>query len=68
MSEFERLMREGSRKSKKRQAKRHSTRKTLLWALGISFLWMIFLPWIGGPIFLFLTLLALIYANREWMG
>ena len=71
MSEFDKLMNEGSKREdvKHRQVTRKGCRSALLWTLGVSFLFSIFvMPHIGVPVFLATLVVAIIYALREWMG
>ena len=71
MSEFDKLMKEGSKRPdvKKRQDARKGCRAALLWTLGVSFLFSIFvMPHIGVPVFLATLVVAIIYATREWRG
>ncbi len=71
MSEFDKLMKEGSKREdvKQKQASRKGCRSALLWTLGVSFIFSIFvMPHIGVPVFLATLVVAIIYALREWMG
>ena len=70
MSEFDKLMEEGSKREdvKQRQATRKGCRSALLWTLGISFIFTIVPPHIGAFVFLPTIVVAVIYALREWMG
>ena len=71
MSEFDKLMKEGSKREdvKQRQVTRKGCRSALLWTLGVSFIFSIFvMPHIGVPVFLATLVVAIIYALREWMG
>ena len=70
MSEFDKLMEEGSNREdvKQRQATRKGCRSALLWTLGISFIFTIVPPHIGALVFLPTIVVAVIYALREWMG
>lgn len=70
MSEFDKLMKEGSRRKdiKQRQASREGCRSALLWTLGISFFLTIIPPHIGSLVFLPTLIVGFIYALREWMG
>tara|TARA_A100001388_G_C28481893_1_gene362774 strand:- start:104 stop:316 length:213 start_codon:yes stop_codon:yes gene_type:complete len=70
MSEFEKLMKGGSRRKEveNRQIKRAKRKKTILWTLVISFVFTIIPPFIGIIVFLPTLLFALFYAGREWMG
>ena len=70
MSEFDKLMKEGSKREdvKQRQASRKGRRSTLLWTLGISFIFTIVPPHLGALVFLPTLVVAFIYALREWMG
>ena len=70
MSEFDKLMEEGSNREdvKQRQATRKGCRSALLWTLGISFVFTIVPPHIGALVFLPTIVVAVIYALREWMG
>ena len=70
MSEFDKLMKGGSKRKdvENRQIKRAKRRKTILWILGISFVFTIFPPFIGIIVFLPTLLFAIFYAFREWMG
>ena len=70
MSEFDKLMKEGSKREdvEQRQASRKGSRSTLLWTLGISFIFTIIPPHLGALVFLPTLVVAFIYALREWMG
>ena len=70
MSEFDKLMKGGSKRKdvENRQIKRAKRRKTILWILGISFVFTIIPPFIGIIVFLPTLLFAIFYAFREWMG
>ena len=71
MSEFDKLMKEGSKREdvKQKQASRKGCRSALLWTLGVSFIFSIFvMPHIGVLVFLPTLGVAFIYALREWMG
>ena len=70
MSEFDKLMKEGSKREdvKQRQATRKGCRSLLLWTLGVSFIFTIVPPHIGVLVFLPTLVVAVIYALREWMG
>ena len=70
MSEFDKLMREGSKREdvKQRQASRKGCRSALLWTLGISFLFTIVPPHIGVIVFLPALAVSFFYGLREWMG
>ena len=70
MSEFDKLMKEGSKREdfKQRQANWKGYRSALLWTLGISFIFTIVPPHIGSLVFLPTLVVAVIYALREWMG
>ena len=70
MSEFDKLMKQGSKREdvKQRQASRKSTRSALLWILGISFFLAIIPPHIGLIVFIPALVGTLYYAGREWMG
>ena len=71
MSEFDKLMKGGSKREgvKQRQATRKGRRSALLWTLGISFLLTIFVnPAVGLIVFIPTIVVAFIYALREWMG
>ena len=70
MSEFDKLMKEGSKREdvKQRQVTRKGCRSALLWTLGISFIFTIVPPYIGALVFLPTFFVALIYFLREWMG
>ncbi len=70
MSEFDKLMKGGSKRKvvENRQVKRNKTRRTILWTLGISFIFTIIPPFIGIIVFLPTLLFALFYAGREWIG
>ena len=70
MSEFDKLMEEGSKREdvKQRQVTRKCCRSALLWTLGISFIFTIVPPHIGALVFLPTFFVALIYFLREWMG
>ena len=70
MSEFDKLMKGGSKRKvvENRQIKRNKTRRTILWTLGISFIFTIIPPFIGIIVFLPTLLFALFYAGREWIG
>ena len=70
MSEFEKLMKGGSNRKdvKNRQINRIKRRNTILWILGVSFIFTIIPPFIGIIVFLPTLLFAFFYAAREWMG
>jgi len=70
MSEFDKLMKGGSKRKdvENRQIKRAKRRQTILWTLGISFVFTIIPPFIGIIVFVPTLLFALFYAAREWMG
>ncbi len=70
MSEFDKLMKEGSKREdvKKRQASRKGRRSALLWTLGISFCLTVILPHVGLIVFIPTLVVAFIYALREAMG
>ena len=70
MSEFDKLMKEGSKRKdiKQRQVSREGCRSALLWTLGISFVLTIIPPHIGSLVFLPTLIAGFIYALREWMG
>ena len=70
MSEFDKLMKEGSKRPdvKKRQDARKGCRAALLWTLGISFVFTIVPPHLGAVVFLPTIVFAIIYATREWRG
>ena len=70
MSEFDKLMKEGSKREdvKQRKAKRKGYRNALLWTLGISFCLTIIPPHVGVIVFIPTLVVAFIYALREWMG
>ena len=70
MSEFDKLMKEGSKREdvKQRQVTRKGCRSALLWTLGISFVFTIVPPHVGSLVFVPTLLVAFIYALREWMG
>ena len=70
MSEFDKLMKGGSKRKvvENRQVKRNKTRRTILWTLGISFIFTIIPPFIGIIVFLPTLLFALFFAGREWIG
>ena len=70
MSEFDKLMKGGSKRKdvENRQIKRAKRRQTILWILGISFVFSIIPPFIGIIVFVPTLLCALFYAAREWMG
>ena len=71
MSEFEKLMKSGGSKRptiQKRNKDRKDTRKTLLWVLGIPFLFSIIPPHLGLIIFIPSLIGVVIYCEREWMG
>ena len=71
MSEFDKLMKEGSKREdvKQRQDKRKGYRNALLLTLGVSFIFaIVHSPHIGVPVFLATLVVAFIYALREWMG
>ena len=70
MSEFDKLMKEGSKREdvKQRQVTRKGCRSALLWTLGISFIFTIVPPHIGALVFLPTFFVAFIYFLREWMG
>ena len=70
MSEFDKLMKGGSKRKdvENRQIIRAKRRKTILWTLGISFVFTIIPPFIGIIVFLPTLLFALFYSAREWMG
>ena len=70
MSEFDKLMKGGSKRKdvQNRQIKNEKKRKTILWTLVISFIFTIAPPYIGGIVFLPTLLYALFYFGREWMG
>ena len=70
MSEFDKLMKGGSKRKdvQNRQIKNEKKRKTILWTLVISFVLTIVPPFIGGIVFLPALIYALFYFGREWMG
>ena len=70
MSEFEKLMKGGSKRKdvESRQFNRIKRRRKILWILGISFIFTIFPPFIGIVVFIPTLIFAIIYACREWMG
>ena len=70
MSEFDKLMKGGSKRKdvQNRQIKNEKKRKTILWTLFISFVFTIVPPFIGGIVFIPTLIYALIYFGREWMG
>ena len=70
MSEFDKLMKEGSKREdvKQRQATRKGCRSALFWTLGISFIFTIVPPHIGSLVFLPTIVVAVIYVFRERMG
>ena len=70
MSEFEKLMKGGSNRKdvKNRQINRIKRRNTILWILGVSFIFTIIPPFIGIIVFLPTLIFAVFYAAREWMG
>ena len=70
MSEFDKLMKEGSKREdvKQRQAKRKGYRNALLWTLGISLSLTVIPPHVGAIVFIPTLVVAFIYALREWMG
>ena len=70
MSEFDKLMKEGSKREdvKQRQASRKGCRSALLWTLGVSFLFTIVPPHLGVLVFLPALVVTFFYALREWMG
>ena len=63
MSEFDKLMKEGSKREdvKQRQVTRKGCRSTLLWTLGVSFIFTIVPPHLGVLVFLPTLLVAFIY-------
>ena len=70
MSEFDTLMKGGSKRKdvKSRQIKRLKIRKTILWTLGISFIFTVIPPFLGIIVFLPTLIVAIFYAGREWIG
>lgn len=71
MSEFEKLMKSGGSNRdviQARQKERKSTRKSLLWILGISFLFTIIPPHLGVIVFIPALIGVVVYSSREWMG
>tara|TARA_B100000212_G_C27212392_1_gene463591 strand:+ start:296 stop:508 length:213 start_codon:yes stop_codon:yes gene_type:complete len=70
MSEFEKVMRGGSKRKDviDRQIKREKRRRVILWTLLISFIFTILPPFIGVIVFIPTLIFALFYAGREWMG
>ena len=70
MSEFDKLMKGGSKRKdvQNRQIKNEKKRKTILWTLVISFVFTIVPPFIGGIVFIPTLIYALFYFGREWMG
>ena len=70
MSEFDKLMKEGSKREdvKKRQTSRKVCRSALLWTLGITFCLTVILPPVGLIVFIPTLVVAFIYAYREWTG
>ena len=70
MSEFDKLMKGGSKRKdvQNRQIKNDKKRKRILLTLVISFVFTIFPPYIGGIVFLPTLIYALFYFGREWIG
>ena len=71
MSEFEKLMKSGGSKRstiRARNKDRKDTRKTLLWILGISFIFTFIPPHLGLIIFIPALIGVVIYNLREWVG
>ena len=70
MSEFEKVLRGGSKRKEviNRQIKREKTKKAIIWTLGISFILTIIPPFIGVIVFIPTLIFAFFYAGREWMG
>ena len=70
MSEFDKLMNEGSKREdvKQREVARKGCRSALLWTLGISFFFTIVPPHLGVLVFLPTLAVTFIYVLREWMG
>ena len=70
MSEFEKVLRSGSKRKDviDRQNKREQRRRLILWILVISFIFTILPPFIGVIVFIPTLIFALFYAGREWMG
>ena len=70
MGEFDKLMKGGSNRKdvKNRQINRIKRRNTILWILGVSFIFTIIPPFIGIIVFLPTLIFALFYAARVWMG
>ena len=70
MSEFDKLMKGGSKRKdvQNRQIKNEKKRKSILWTLVISFVFTIVPPFIGGIVFIPTLIYALFYFGREWMG
>ncbi len=70
MSEFEKIIRSGSKRKDviDRQIKREKRRRAILWTLLISFIFTIVPPFIGVIVFIPTLIFAVFYAGREWMG
>ena len=70
MSEFDKLMRGGSKRKdvQNRQIKNEKKRNRIVLTLWISFVLCFIPPHIGGIVFIPTLIYALFYFGREWIG